>query len=392
MVSFGNKMHVVAFDIPYPANYGGVIDIFYKIKALHKEGVSVTLHCYQYGRQESAELERYCHKVYYYRRKVFKNPFLTRKPYIVASRNSSALIENLLKDDAPILFEGLHSTFYLDDFQLADRLKIVRTHNVEHDYYRKLEEVEANYFKKYFFRVEAEKLEKYEQILNHANFIAAISPKDTDYFSKKYHNAFFLPPFHANSRVFSKTGKGDFVLYHGNLSVGENIEAAKYLIRNVFAYTDIPFVIAGSNPPADLVEEAAQYGNISIKSNISSQRINRLMEDAQINVLHTAQDTGIKLKLINALYRGRFCVANADMVGQTGLEALCHQADKPKEYLRVIKELWSKPFTAKQVEKRKVALHNLYNNRDSVRKLLTVLIHHHVPEEGAVSVEDLIKV
>ena len=41
------ELHVVAFDVPYPANYGGVIDIFYKVQALSEAGVKVHLHCYQ---------------------------------------------------------------------------------------------------------------------------------------------------------------------------------------------------------------------------------------------------------------------------------------------------------------------------------------------------------
>ena len=46
-------LHIVAFDIPQPANYGGVIDVFYKIKALTNLGVKVHLHCYEYGRAHS---------------------------------------------------------------------------------------------------------------------------------------------------------------------------------------------------------------------------------------------------------------------------------------------------------------------------------------------------
>ena len=42
-------LHIVSFDIPYPANYGGVIVIFNQIKALHAAGVKVILHCFQYG-------------------------------------------------------------------------------------------------------------------------------------------------------------------------------------------------------------------------------------------------------------------------------------------------------------------------------------------------------
>ena len=55
-------LHVVAFDVPYPANYGGVIDVFYRIKALVEAGIKVHLHCFQYGRPAAAVLDR-CHEV-----------------------------------------------------------------------------------------------------------------------------------------------------------------------------------------------------------------------------------------------------------------------------------------------------------------------------------------
>ena len=50
-------LHIISFDIPYPANYGGVIDVYYKAKALSEKGVKVHLHCFQYGRKPSMVLE-----------------------------------------------------------------------------------------------------------------------------------------------------------------------------------------------------------------------------------------------------------------------------------------------------------------------------------------------
>ena len=44
------RLHIVAFDVPFPANYGGAIDVFYKLKALHQLGIRITLHCFEYGR------------------------------------------------------------------------------------------------------------------------------------------------------------------------------------------------------------------------------------------------------------------------------------------------------------------------------------------------------
>ena len=57
-------LNIVSFNVPWPANYGGVIDVFYKIKALHDIGVKVILHCFEYGRPQAKELENYCEKVY----------------------------------------------------------------------------------------------------------------------------------------------------------------------------------------------------------------------------------------------------------------------------------------------------------------------------------------
>ena len=61
-------LHIVSFDIPYPANYGGVIDVFFRIKELHKRGVKIHLHCFEYGREHSDYLESFCYSVNYYKR------------------------------------------------------------------------------------------------------------------------------------------------------------------------------------------------------------------------------------------------------------------------------------------------------------------------------------
>ena len=132
------ELHIISFEIPYPPDYGGVVDVFYKIKALSVLGVKIHLHCFQYGRKEQPVLEKYCFKVYYYPRKTTKLKFFSRLPYIVASRESEELMSNLLKDKHPILMEGLHSTLYIKDERLKGRKIIVRSHNIEHNYYWQL--------------------------------------------------------------------------------------------------------------------------------------------------------------------------------------------------------------------------------------------------------------
>ncbi|MEP7128815.1 MAG: mannosyltransferase, partial [Chitinophagales bacterium] len=63
-----NLLHIISFNVPYPPDYGGVMDVFYKIKALHDSGIKIKLHCFEYGRKESDVLNQLCDEVFYYKR------------------------------------------------------------------------------------------------------------------------------------------------------------------------------------------------------------------------------------------------------------------------------------------------------------------------------------
>lgn len=356
-------IHIVAFDMPDPPDYGGVIDIYYKIKSLHACGVNVILHVFLYdGKEPSAALEKICHSIYYYNRRRFKNPFMGDLPYIVATRDSDDLLVNLKKDKHPILFEGLHTTHFLPHPDLKDRFKIVRTHNVEHLYYKALEDAESSYFKKYFFRVEAERLEAYENVLQHANLIAAISPEETAYYASKFSNTKYLPAFHSNDGLNVLAGKGRFILYHGNLGVGENNKAALYLVHEVFSKLQIPCVIAGNNPGKQLQQAVKGNPYISLIGKINSDDILQLVQEAHANILVTFQSTGIKLKLLNSLYRGRYCVVNNAMVENTGLETACIVAQNATEMIEKINGIWDTDFSEDVIQSRKELLDNNFDN------------------------------
>jgi hypothetical protein len=373
MTTLSNKrtLHIVAFDVPFPANYGGVIDIYYKIKAIYEEGIDIKLHVYNYGRKLSkSELSKYCSEINYYSRKIYKNPFMGTLPYVVNSRNSSDLLNNLQKDQAPILFEGLHCTYYLAHPSLQNRVKIVRTHNIEHHYYKHLESSESKYFKKYFFRIEAEKLKKHQEILKHANIIAAISPNDTSYFNKKFGNTIYIPAFHSNNKMVKPDNKGDFVLYHGNLSVPENYNAAKQLILNVFSKIKTRAIIAGNNPPKELITLCNMHQNVELKYNLSTDEIHQLIENAHINVLYTNQNTGIKLKLLNALYLGRFSIVNSLMVEGSGLEKLCTISNNFQNIIQNINTLTKTDYTENHYTDKKLFLEKNFNNTIGVQKLI----------------------
>lgn len=369
-----STLHVIAFDLPYPPDYGGATDIYHKVRSLHELGIEVILHIFLYrGKKPAAELENITLETHYYYRKAWVNPFWGQQPYVVSTRKSKKLLHRLLQDNHPILFEGLHTTAYLTHPLLAHRNKVVRAHNVEHHYYRALGDAELRGWKKQFFYLEAKRLERYEHVLHHANAIAAISPMETNYFQGVYGKTHYIPAFHSNADVVSKTGKGDYVLYHGNLGIPENDRAARFLAAEVFPQLDSPCIIAGSNPSKALQDLVRKSKNILLEANLSADKIFQRVQDAQVNVLVTFQSTGIKLKLLNSLYRGRFIVANTPMVDETQLESLCFLGDTPNELVQQIMQLINKDFSEEFIQQRHTILSQTFNNHHNAQLLASLV-------------------
>lgn len=368
-----NHIHIVSFDVPYPANYGGVIDVFFKLKALSERGVKVHLHTFEYGREHSPVLEKLCFSVNYYKRDTSFKRSLQRLPYIVTSRLSDELIGNLKKDDYPVLLEGLHCCGVLLDESMAGRNVFVRAHNVEHDYYRLLAKSERNLYKKLYYSVEAVKLRRFEKILDKASAVFAISNNDFEYFRSRYENVHLIPAFNGFSDVNVVEGQGDYVLYHGRLDVAENYDAAEFLITKVFSRLDVRLKIAGMNPPERLVALAAENQNVELIPNPDDSTMQQLISNAQVNVLVTAQPTGLKLKLLNALFNGRHCLVNSKMIDGLNIDDLCVVADSADEFVEAVGTLMTMPFNSEDVEKRRNGMDAFYNASDAVGEIIGLL-------------------
>jgi len=368
-------LHMVSFDIPFPPNYGGVIDVYYKIRALAGAGVMVHLHCFEYHRKPAPELETLCHEVHYYPRERGYPSSLHFKPYIVFSRRSSSLIRNLLKDNYPILFEGLHSCYFLGDKRLKDRFKIYRESNIEHDYYFHLFKAEKQLYPKLFYLAESLKLRIFQKILRNADLMLTVSTDDKEYLTNHFpgKKIVHLPSFHRDDEVQILPGKGKFTLYQGQLSVPENSRAAEFLIREVMDDSLPDLIIAGLNPPEKLISLAASRKNIRIIANPDDEEMFRLIREAHVNVIVTFQATGFKLKLLNALFNGRFCLVNPEMVYGNDLSGLCEIATTPSEFKSRILDLYNREFTGNMISERKVDLMKIHSNTENCNILLDLL-------------------
>jgi hypothetical protein len=369
-------LHIISFDIPYPPNYGGVIDVFYKIRHLHQNGIRIILHCFEYpGRERKKELEAYCDKIFYYPRLLGLKSALSFKPYIVASRRSEKLVINLLKDDHAILFEGLHSCYYINDPRLKNRFKIYRESNIEHRYYFNLFRVSKNLFSRFYFFNASLKLRLYQKVLRHASLMLVVSQEDTGYLKSHFpgNRVEYLPSFHANNDLNPLPGKGQYALYNGNIEVPENAHAVKYLIKEVFSKTDIPFKVAGMNPPLQIRELVAKTNRVELIENPDDQAMFELIRNAHVNILVTFQATGLKLKLLNTLYKGRYCLVNDKMLNGTGLDELCEIGNTPGELTAKLKELFHKEFLESEISKRRQILEERYSNEKNAQRLIRMV-------------------
>ena len=346
-------LHLVSFDVPYPPDYCGIIDVYNRVCTLSAAGVKVHLHCYAYGRAEAPELANICEEVHYYPRETGWRHQFDRRPYIVASRCSQALLQRLRCDNYPIVLEGLHNAFVLEQLAPEGRKIAVRAHNVEHDYYLGLAQAEPVAWKRWFYRIEARKLRRYEPVLRQATLVMAVTDEDARHFKELGCNEVVqVTSFHGHTTVESRSGRGEYVLYHGNLSVIENRQAAIYLLDNVFPNTEIPLVIAGRNPDNVLQERVAQCPNVQLVSNPDDDTMRRLIREAHVNLLVTAQPTGLKLKLLNALYEGRHCLVNSAMLSGTPFAEVCHVADTPEAMRETMQRLMQQDFSEEELAHR----------------------------------------
>lgn len=368
---FSDKhIHLVSFDVPWPADYGGVIDVFGKLKALHDLGVNVHLHCFQYGRKESEVVKNLSHSVHYYQRNESRTLLFNRLPYIVVSRANEELLTNLAADDHPVLFEGLHTTYFLSDPALAHKRRIVRAHNVEHEYYKQLARHERNFARRYFFNAESSKLLKYEKVLADASAVAAISENENHHFNSHFQNSFLLPAFHLHDTVNSLTGRGDFALYHANLSVNDNVEAAEFLMNEVFNELNIPLVIAGQNPTDDVKQLFTKPSIHKLIADPTTEQMEEIVRNAHVQVLPAFSISGIRLKLLHSLFNGRFCLVNPMMTANTGLESLCIHAETAEDFKKRISEIFRIELKQAEIDRRQKVLNERYSNLKNAELLM----------------------
>jgi hypothetical protein len=212
----------------------------------------------------------------------------------------------------------------------------------------------------------------YQRDLKRYDAILALSHFEQNAASHYNKNVVYVPVFHGNQDVAVLSEFGKYAIYHGDLRLADNRRAVKFLI-NAFKKIDYRLVIA-SGKHADFVEkliaDAPNISHIEINNN-DAMHLTQLLADAHINVMLSFQESGTKLKVVNALFGSRFCVINKNMLDDDSLRGLCRMAETQQEFISAVNDLKNRPFA--DSDRRRQILRDILDDAKNAQKIAELL-------------------
>ncbi|WP_433626436.1 hypothetical protein [Chryseobacterium cucumeris] len=369
-----NELHLISFNYPYPPSYGGIIDVYYKIKALSDLGIKIHLHCFidQIPDKIDLEVKEITENVFFYKKK--KNPLLyfSGTPFAAAIRDSETLLKNLEKIKAPILFEGLQTAFIIRFLRENDHKLYLRYHNNEKEYYKGLSVSEKNPFKKIIYKIESVKYSGYQKkLLKKFEAVFCLSEKEYNEVQTYSENAHLIHIFHGNESVKELDQKGKYFLFHGDLTTADNKRALNETIDLFKTLPQYQLVVASDRASEDIKRKISTVENISLTPIQTTENLYRLLEDAHANILISYQNSGTKVKLFNTLYNSRFVIINGNITDDPVLTNLCLYGDDMSQIRQQIISSAGKDYH--DTEKRKEVLEKNHSDKAKANEIVRII-------------------
>lgn len=345
------------------------------IKALSQEGIQIHLHLFQETGSLHQDLESHATEIHFYNRNHGHKGFSFSTPYSIGSRADENLLRNLEKDQYPILFEGIESTYFLVKGFFKNRISLVRLQNLQNQKSRRSQKIEVkglhkiyNYFEERLrISYEKELLKKHRSLITSSKISEDLNSYGIE--SK----AIVVPQFIGMASAMGLEGNGNFCLFHGKLSDKATEDAAIWLLNNVFNLLEVPLVIAGENPSADLEDAAHKKMHTCIVANPSEKEMMELIKKAQLHILPSSVFISSKNAILQTIVLGRHLLIHEDIKKETKFSMVCHQASEPAAYIQKINELFEAPFTQDEIEKRQSFLHREFNDKKYAGQLIKLL-------------------
>lgn len=368
------ELHIISFNYPYPPSYGGIIDVYYKIKALSDIGIKIHLHCFVDTIPEKVdeEIKILVKNIFFYQKKKDLLLYFSRKPFAAVIRSSKTLLENITRIQAPVLFEGMQTTDSIDILKNRGFKLYLRLHNNESAYYKGLAASEKNIFKKIIYTIESLKFDHYQKkLLRKFDAVFCLSQKEYHEADDISKNAVLIHLFHGNESVRNLDKKGDYFLFHGDLSISDNKKALEETINLFKTLPKYKLVVASDRANESLQKRISKIENIRLVPIGNENNLHCLFKNAHANILLSYQNSGTKVKLFNALYNGRFVIINQNITDDEFLINLCHYGADIEEIREKIIDVAEQEYT--QFTARKEILEQNYSDDTKAKEMAAVL-------------------
>ncbi|MRS02605.1 glycosyltransferase [bacterium] len=205
---------------------------------------------------------------------------------------------------------------------------ILHQHNAEYIMWKRFSENEKYILKKIVTHFEASRVQKYERLIcNNADAILA-APNDIDALCSigidrgKFHETYHLGDeemLYSPDIQYSETRRS--LLYIGTLTWEANIDGLLWFLENVWPIvsqcdSEVTFDIIGRNPDARILAATAQTERVRLLGFVED--LEPYYNQSRVFLSPLRFGSGIKVKVVNSLYRGLPTVTTS--IGAEGLE------------------------------------------------------------------------
>ena len=300
----------------------------------------------------------------------------------ISSAYNNKLIELLHQKKFDIIqLEGLYLSPYVETIRAFSEATIVmRSHNIEHEIWERISENETNFLKKWYLRLLAKQLRKYETSrLNKYDLVTSVTERDAQILkSLGCELPIHVCPAPYDETVLQPTkSEIEFpsVFFIGALDWMPNVEGLEWFLKNVWPkineqFPHLKFYIAGRNiqQAASILSIISKLKNVVIAGEVENAY--DFMNSKAIMIVPLFSGSGIRVKIIEGMALGKTIVSTS--LGAEGIPCKDGQniliADTPEVFTEKIgKCIHEKIFfsivgdNAYQFSKRQFSSHEVTN-------------------------------
>ncbi|MGB0403328.1 MAG: glycosyltransferase [Salibacteraceae bacterium] len=389
-------MLYITTQLPYPPISGGVIKSWRMIEHFSKN-FDLSLFCFLKGNDEqwASQFEKRINLVEF-DNQVFEIQRSTKALLTSYVRSQTLNIYRNYSNTAKVSIERMANEvdiLFVDHYEMFQYVPksfkgkvVLHEHNAEFVLWDRFAEIEKSVIKKNVLFLESKRIRKAEtQYCKRADMVLAAPNDIQQLITAGVDSSKFKETYHLGEDVllqedlisFEQTEKA--IMFLGTLNWEANVNGLLYFIENIFPHVvvnepDTVFYIVGKNPDKRLVDIASENDKILLTGFI--ENVEPIYKKSRVFILPLQFGSGMKVKFLNALYRGVPTVSTK--IGAEGIDVVNKQhalvAENDHEFIDGIldllrhEDLWSKL----QHEGRSLAKEK-YQWPDHLNQLMTYL-------------------